>query len=245
MTRYKLIIEYDGTPFFGWQVQDEGLTVQGELSVALFRITGERTLPRAAGRTDTGVHAKAQVVHIDSAREFVPYRLLTALNAHLRPHPISVLSVEIVPETFDARMSCTARHYEYRILNRRAPAVLEKNRVWLMGAPLNANAMKEGAQFLLGKHDFTTFRASQCQAKSPIRTLDSLNVHRDGEHIHITTHARAFLHAQVRSMVGSLVQVGLGKWEPIDIQRILAARDRTQCGQLAPPFGLYFVKAEY
>lgn len=246
MQKYKLTIEYDGTPFFGWQVQDDGLTVQGELIAAIFRITGEQVMPRAAGRTDTGVHARGQVVHIEIEKPFNPaWRLQEALNAQLRPHPISVLSIEVVPDEFDARMSCLKRAYEYRIINRRAPLTLEKNRAWQIGPRLNIEAMQAGAQYLLGQHDFTTFRATQCQAQSPMRTLDTLTVRREGEHVIVTTEARAFLHSQVRSMVGSLVNVGLGKWEPQKMQRILKERDRTLCGQLAPPCGLYFMRADY
>ena len=245
MPRYKITIEYDGTPFSGWQIQDNGPSVQAELARAIGGLTGQAVVPRGAGRTDAGVHARGQVAHFDLLRDFPPATVRAALNFHLRPAPVAILECEVADESFDARFSAKARHYLYRICNRRAPLVLDRNRAWLTGVPLNAAAMQEAAQMLPGRHDFTTFRSSQCQAKSPLRTLSSLDVARDGDDIIITTSARSFLHHQVRSMAGSLKLVGEGKWKPSDVRRILEACDRTACGPVAPACGLYFMKADY
>lgn len=245
MPRYKITIEYDGTPFSGWQIQDNGPSVQAELARAIDGLTGQPVVPRGAGRTDAGVHARGQVAHFDLARDFPAATVRDALNFHLRPAPVAVLQCEIADESFDARFSAKARHYLYRICNRRAPLVLDRNRAWLVGVPLNVAAMQEAAQSLLGRHDFTTFRSSQCQAKSALRTLSSLDVARAGDDIIITTSARSFLHHQVRSMAGSLKLVGEGKWKPPDVRRILEARDRTACGPVAPACGLYFMKVDY
>ena len=245
MPRYKITIEYDGTPFSGWQIQANGPSVQAELARAIEGLTGQHIVPRGAGRTDAGVHARGQVAHFDLMRDYAPETVRDALNFHLRPSPIAILDCEIVDERFDARFSAQARHYLYRICNRRAPLVLERNRAWQVAIPLDAVAMQEAAQFLLGRHDFTTFRAAQCQAKSALRTLNSLDVTQDGETIVITTSARSFLHHQVRSIAGSLKLVGEGKWQPSDLRRALEERNRAACGPVAPACGLYFMKVVY
>jgi tRNA pseudouridine38-40 synthase len=243
--RYKLIIEYDGAPFCGWQIQDNGPSVQGALERAMRAISGDFVRVHGAGRTDAGVHALAQVAHCDIEKPFVQGRLRDALNAHLRPHPIGVLSAEIVPDDFEARFSAIKRHYVYRISNRRANLALQIGKVWRLPRRLDTDAMHEAAQKLIGKHDFTTFRDTECQAKSPEKTLDQLDVIRDGDDVSIVTSARSFLHSQVRSMVGSLVWVGEGRWRADDLAAALAARSRTACGPVAPPDGLYLVRVDY
>jgi len=243
--RYKLTIEYDGTPFVGWQMQDNGLSVQSVLTEAIAAFAGERAAVQGAGRTDTGVHALGQVAHVDLTKEWDNDAVRDAINFHLRPQPIAVLSAEQVEPTFEARFSATRRHYLYRIANRRADLTLDQNRVWRVPRALNAAAMHSAAQKLLGRHDFTTFRAAECQAKSPVKSLDRLDVTREGDELHIEASARSFLHHQVRSMVGSLVHVGEGKWSADDLASVLAARDRSACGQVAPPHGLYLVRVEY
>jgi tRNA pseudouridine38-40 synthase len=243
--RYKLTIEYDGTPYVGWQAQDNGPSVQGALTEALAAFAGERAAVAGAGRTDAGVHALGQVAHVDLGKDWDGDTVRDALNFHLRPRPIAVLTAEQVADNFDARFSATKRHYLYRISNRRADLALEQNRAWRVPRPLDSDAMRAAAQQLIGRHDFTTFRATECQAKSPIKTLDRLDVTRDGDDVHITAAARSFLQHQVRSMVGSLVHVGEGKWSAADLASALAARDRTRCGQVAPPHGLYLVRVEY
>lgn len=245
MPRYKLTIEYDGSPFLGWQVQESGLTVAGALEDAVEKLSGERAKVSGAGRTDTGVHALGQVAHIDLAKDWETDTIRDGLNAHLRPHPVAVLSAEQVGADFDARFSATKRHYLYRILNRRADAALERNRVWRVVRQLDEKKMHEAAQHLVGNHDFTTFRAAECQAKSPVKTIDVLNVTRERDEIRIDASARSFLHHQVRSIVGSLAQVGEGKWTPADMKRVLDARDRSACGPVAPPEGLYLVRVDY
>ncbi len=245
MPRYKLTIEYDGTPFVGWQVQDNGASVQGVLADAVAAFTGERAAVHGAGRTDAGVHALGQVAHVDLARDWDAATVRDALNAHLRPHPVAVLKAERVADTFEARFSAIKRHYLYRIVNRRADLALDLNRAWRIPRRLDSDAMHAAAQRLIGKHDFTTFRSTECQAKSPVKTLDRLDVTRDGDEIRVATSARSFLHNQVRSMVGSLVHVGDGKWSADDLSAVLSARDRTRCGQVAPPQGLYLVRVEY
>ncbi len=245
MPRYKLTIEYNGTPFVGWQVQDNGPSVQGVLTEAIAAFTGERVAVAGAGRTDAGVHASGQVAHIDLAKEWDGDTVRDAINFHLRPRPIAVLTAEQVAEDFDARFSAIKRHYLYRIVNRRADLTLDQTRAWRVPRPLDDDAMHAAAQKLVGRHDFTTFRAAECQAKSPVKTLDQLDVKRDGDEVRITASARSFLHHQVRSMVGSLVHVGEGKWSAEDLADALAARDRTRCGQVAPPQGLYLVRVEY
>jgi tRNA pseudouridine38-40 synthase len=245
MPCYKLTIEYDGTPFVGWQMQDNGASVQGVLADAVAAFAGERAAVHGAGRTDAGVHALGQVAHIDLAKDWDADTVRDALNAHLRPHPVAVLKAERVAGTFEARFSAIKRHYLYRIVNRRADLALDVNRAWRIPRPLDSEAMHAAAQRLIGKHDFTTFRSTECQAKSPVKTLDRLDVTRDGDDIRVATSARSFLHNQVRSMVGSLVHVGEGKWSAEDLSAALAARDRTRCGQVAPPQGLYLVRVEY
>jgi len=245
MPRYKLVIEYDGTPYVGWQVQDNGTSVQSVITDAIAAFAGERVTVSGAGRTDAGVHALGQVAHVDLAKDWDNETVRDAINAHLRPHPIAVLTAERVGENFDARFSATRRHYLFRIVNRRANLALEQNRAWRIARPLDDTAMHAAAQELVGRHDFTTFRAAECQAKSPIKTLDRLDVVRNGEEVRILAMARSFLHHQVRSMVGSLVHVGEGKWSGDDLGAALAACDRSACGQVAPPQGLYLVRVEY
>ncbi len=245
MPRYKLTIEYDGTPFVGWQVQASGVSVQGAIETAIAALTGEKAALHGAGRTDAGVHALGQVAHVDLSKDWEPDIVRDALNAHLRPHPVAVLMAENVAADFDARFSATRRHYLYRVVNRRADLALDRNRAWRVPRLLDARAMHAAAQKLVGKHDFTTFRSTECQANSPLKTLDALDVAREGEEVRISARARSFLHNQVRSMVGSLVQVGEGKWSADDLGRALAARDRAACGQVAPPQGLYLVRVEY
>jgi len=245
MPRYKLTIEYDGTPFVGWQVQDNGTSVQGVVADAVFAFTGERATVAGAGRTDAGVHALGQVAHLGLSKDWEADTVRDALNAHLRPHPVAVLTAEQVADDFDARFSAIRRHYVYRVVNRRADLALDQLRAWRVPRPLDSSAMHKAAQKLVGRHDFTTFRSSECQAKSPVKTLDRLDVARDGDEVRITAMARSFLHNQVRSMVGSLIHVGEGKWSAADLSAALAARDRTACGQVAPPQGLYLVRVEY
>jgi tRNA pseudouridine38-40 synthase len=245
MPRYKLTIEYDGTPYVGWQLQDNGATIQGALTEAIFAFTGERVAVNGAGRTDTGVHALGQVAHIDLAKDWDTGNVRDAMNFHLRPQPIAVLVAEQVAENFDARFSATKRYYLYRIVNRRADLALDVNRAWRVPRPLDTNAMHNAAQRLIGKHDFTTFRSTECQAASPVKTLDRLDVSRDGDDVRVTASARSFLQHQVRSMVGSLTHVGEGKWNADDLSAALAAGDRAACGQVAPPHGLYLVRVEY
>ena len=245
MPRYKLTIEYDGAPFCGWQYQENGPSIQGALEAAVKAMTGDNVRVHGAGRTDAGVHALAQVAHIDLAKEYRSDRVRDALNAHLRPHPIGVLSAEIVPDTFEARFSAIRRHYLYRIANRRANLALGAGHAWRVARPLDVAAMHDAAQVLIGKHDFTTFRDTECQAKSPEKTLDVLDVTREGDEVRIVTSARSFLHSQVRSMVGSLVWVGHGKWSAKDLRAALDARDRAACGPVAPPDGLYLVRVDY
>jgi tRNA pseudouridine38-40 synthase len=245
MPRYKLIIEYDGSGFAGWQMQDNAPSVQQSLRDAIAAFCGETFIPRGAGRTDSGVHARGQVAHIDLAADWPADTVMKAVNFHLRPAPIVILSCEQVSAEFDARFSATARHYLYRIVNRHAPLAIDRNRAWRVWPELDETAMTEAARYLIGKHDFTTFRASQCQAKSPVKTLDVLTVEREGEEIRIRASARSFLHHQVRSFVGSLKLVGEGRWSPGDLKAALEARDRTRCGAVAPANGLYLVRVDY
>ena len=245
MTRWKLTLEYDGAPFAGWQRQENGPSVQAAVEQAIAKLTGETVTVTAAGRTDAGVHAFGQVAHADIEKPFATDKMRDALNAHLRPHPVAVLVAEQVNEDFHARFSATARHYLYRIVNRRSPLTHDAGKAWLVQVELDAAAMDEAAQRLVGQHDFTTFRAAECQAKSPVKTLDLLNVARLGEEIRIEASARSFLHHQVRSMVGTLRLVGAGKWSANDVAAALAARDRAACGPVAPPDGLYLVRVDY
>jgi tRNA pseudouridine38-40 synthase len=245
MPRYMLVIEYDGAPFVGWQVQHNGVSVQGVLEAAVTAFTGEHTHVQGAGRTDAGVHALGQVAHVDLARAWEPDTVRDAINAHLRPHPVAVLTAEPAADDFDARFSARQRHYLYRIVNRRPDLALDAGRAWRVPRPLDEAAMHAAAQVLTGKHDFTTFRATECQAKSPVKTLDRLDVERHGDELRVCASARSFLHHQVRSMVGSLVQVGDGRWTADDLARVLAACDRRACGPVAPPDGLYLVRVDY
>lgn len=245
MPRYRLTVEYDGTPFVGWQRQAEGKSVQEWLETAIRGFSGESVTVIAAGRTDTGVHATGQVVSFDLQGEWDPFRIREALNYHLRPEPVVVVEADTTDPDFSARHSAIARHYEYAIINRRAPSAIERNTVWHVAKPLDADAMGEAAATILGRHDFTTFRSAQCQANSPVRTLDKCEVMRLGERILIACSARSFLHNQVRSMVGSLKLVGEGKWRVRDMRRALDAQDRAACGPVAPARGLTLVKVDY
>ncbi len=245
MPRYKLTIEYDGAPFAGWQIQADRLTVQGVLTAAVEALSGEKVPVQGAGRTDAGVHACGQVAHVDLAKDWDTDTVRDALNAHLRPHPVAVLAAERAADDFDARRSARRRHYLYEIINRRPDLTVDLGRAWRIPRPLDAAAMHDAAQYLVGKHDFTTFRSTECQAKSPVKTLDMLKVERQGDRVEISASARSFLHNQVRSMVGSLVLVGEGKWRADDLRRALEARDRTACGPVAPPDGLYLMQVDY
>ncbi len=245
MYRYKLFVEYDGTQFVGWQMQESGPSVQARLAEAIKAFAGDEAIPRGAGRTDAGVHALGQVAHVDLAKEWEPDTVRDAINALIRPDPIAVLACERVGSDFDARFSAKARHYLYRIIDRRGPLALERERAWGVFRELDADSMHDAAQALIGHHDFTTFRSTECQAKSPMKTLDRLDVARHGEIIRVEASARSFLHHQVRSMVGSLKLVGEGKWSKADLAAALTARDRRACGPVAPPHGLYFVTVDY
>lgn len=245
MPRYKLTIEYDGTPFNGWQSQADGGAVQDALARAVEGFCGERVTVFGAGRTDSGVHALGQVAHIDIQKDAAPDTVRDALNYHLRGVPVAVLSAEEVSTAFDARFSAVRRHYFYRIVNRRAPLTVDKNKAWLVHVSLDADAMHSAAQALTGKHDFTTFRSAHCQSRSPVKTLDEVTVSRYGEDIEIICRARSFLHNQVRSIVGSLKLVGEGKWTKADMARALEAADRSACGPVAPPDGLYLFQVDY
>ena len=247
MPRFRLDIEYDGGPYAGWQRQADRLSVQEAIERAVERFCGERLTLHGAGRTDAGVHATAQVAHLDLSRDWPPDTVRDALNAHLQHagDRIAVLKASSADEGFHARFSALGRRYLYRIANRRAPPALEKGKVWWVPRPLDATAMHEAAQVLLGRHDFTTFRSAQCQAGSPLRTLDRLDVARLGEVIEIRAAARSFLHNQVRSMVGSLKRVGEGAWSAADLKAALEARNRAACGQVAPPDGLFLAGVDY
>jgi len=245
MPRYKLTIEYDGGRYAGWQRQENGPSVQQAIEEAVSAFSQERVVVKGAGRTDAGVHATGQVAHIDLVRDWVADKVRDAINAHLRDEPIVILSAEQVADDFDARFSAVKRHYLYRISDRRAPPALDRGRVWHVPSRLDAEAMHEAARSLLGRHDFTTFRASECQAKSPVRTLDRLDVSREGEEIAIRASARSFLHNQVRSMVGTLKKVGEGRWPVSAVGEALAAQDRARSGPVAPAHGLYLVAVDY
>jgi tRNA pseudouridine38-40 synthase len=245
LPRYKLTIEYDGTGLVGWQRQATGLSVQEILEAACTDMTGRNVLVQGAGRTDAGVHASGQTAHIDLPDAFPAEKIRGALNFHVRPHAVSVLDVETVAGDFHARLSATRRRYLYRILNRRAPPALARNQVWFVAVTLDADAMAAGAAHLLGHHDFTSFRATECQAASPVKTLDRLAVQRHGDEIRILSEARSFLHHQVRNMVGTLKLVGSGQWRPDDVAAALAARDRGAAGPTAPPEGLCLVEVGY
>lgn len=245
MHRFSIVVEYDGTPFVGWQRQSDALSVQAAIESAISKFSGEIVTIRAAGRTDAGVHALHQVAHFDLGRSWEPGRVRDALNFHLRPHPIAILDCRAVADTFDSRYSAVQRRYLYRILCRRAPPVLDRNRVWWLTTTIDAEAMADAASVLVGHHDFTTFRATQCQAASPVKTLEQFDIEKVGDEIRCTVVARSFLHNQVRSMVGSLKHVGEGKWSRADLAAALAARDRTACGTVAPARGLYLADVIY
>ncbi|OAP41236.1 pseudouridine synthase [Sinorhizobium glycinis] len=247
MPRYRLTVEYDGSDYVGWQRQENGPSVQGAIEKAVLSLTGETVSIRGAGRTDSGVHAMGQVAHLDLAREWKPHTLRNALNAHLTlaAERVSILEAAEAPPEFDARFSAVRRHYLYRIISRRSPLALEARRAWWVPKTLDHAAMHEAAQHLVGHHDFTTFRSAHCQATSPLRTIDRLDVTRGGELIEIRATAQSFLHNQIRSFAGSLKLVGEGKWAPDDLKAALQARDRKACGPVAPPEGLFFMQVDY
>lgn len=245
MARYKLTIEYQGGPFAGWQRQKDHPSVQEALERAAEALTGDPSVVQGAGRTDAGVHALGQVAHLDTTREWETFRLTEALNHHLRPAPVAVLAAERVSDDFHARFSAVERRYLYRIVNRRAPLTYDKGLAWKVQAPLDVAAMQAGAAHLVGHHDFTTFRSSICQAHSPVKSVDAVEVERTEDEITIHVRARSFLHNQVRSFVGTLERVGAGKWAPDDVRAALEARDRARCGPVAPPDGLYLASVHY
>ncbi|WP_160007026.1 tRNA pseudouridine(38-40) synthase TruA [Rhizobium sp. 18055] len=247
MHRYRMIVEYDGSQYVGWQRQDNGPSVQGAIETAILSVSGETVAIRGAGRTDSGVHAMGQVVHADLAKEWSPFKLQNALNAHLRlaGERVAILDVQSTSEFFDARFSALRRHYLYRIITRRAPLALEAGKAWWVAKALDHEAMHAAAQMLVGRHDFTTFRSAHCQANSPIRTLDRLDVTRTGDLIEIRATAQSFLHNQIRSFAGTLKLAGEGRWTPDDVRSALDARDRKACGPVAPPDGLYFMQVDY
>ena len=244
MTRFALTVEFDGRPFMGWQRQSHGPSVQQALEDAIHAVTGERTAVHAAGRTDAGVHGLAMRAHVDIEKAITPFRLMEAINARIRPAPVAVLDCVAVADDWHARFTCIRRSYEYRIVNRRAPLTHEAGLAWQVPQPLDHIAMADAAMRLVGRHDFTTFRSAHCQADSPVRTLDLLSVERIGERLHIRAAARSFLHHQVRSMVGCLALVGMGRWTPDDVGDALAAQDRSRLGLNAPSDGLFFVRAD-
>lgn len=244
-TRFKIVIEYNGTPFVGWQAQTNGPSVQDAIEQAIYAFSKEKVRLTAAGRTDAGVHALGQVAHFDLKKNITPTRLMGALNAHLGPCPVKVLAAEMVDKKFSARFSAKQRHYVYRILNRKAPPALDVNRVWHVKTHLDAHAMNQASQILVGRHDFTTFRSVECQARSPIKTLDGLEVKQQGDEIDVYASARSFLHHQVRSMVGCLRLVGEGKWSKRDLMNALESRSRAALGLNAPPQGLYLARVDY
>jgi tRNA pseudouridine38-40 synthase len=247
MPRFKMTVEYDGTPYVGWQRQENGYSVQAALEKAVLSLTREEVVVRGAGRTDSGVHALGQVVHTDLSRDWEPHKLRNALNAHLMTagEKVAVIDAERVDESFDARFSASRRHYLYRIICRRAPLAVEAKRAWWVSKDLDHEVMHEAAQMLVGRHDFTTFRSVHCQAFSPVRTLDRLDVTRSGDLIEIRASAQSFLHNQIRSFAGTLKMAGQGKMTPADVRAALEARSRSACGPVAPPEGLYFMQVEY
>jgi tRNA pseudouridine38-40 synthase len=245
MTRFRLTVEFDGGPFMGWQRQAHGPSVQQAIEEAVEAVTGEQVVSHAAGRTDAGVHALAMSAHVDIGKAITPFRLMEGVNALIRPNPVAIIDCEIVPDDWHARFSCIGRDYLYRIANRRAPLTLDLGRAWRIARDLDADAMHDAAQVLVGLHDFTTFRSAHCQAESPVKTLDRLDVRREGDSVLIEAAARSFLHHQVRSMVGCLAMVGQGQWSKADLHTALEAKDRAALGLNAPPDGLYFIRARY
>lgn len=245
MSRYKITIEYDGAPYSGWQRQPDRPSVQGTIEQAIQKFCGEEIIIRGAGRTDAGVHALGQVAHVDLAEAHSTDTVRDALNFHLKGQAISILGAERVPDDFDARFSAIHRHYLYRIQSRRAPSILTRGRVWWVPKPLDPVAMHDAAQLLTGRHDFTTFRASECQSKSPVKTVDIITVEEVGAEIHISVSALSFLHNQIRSFAGSLKWVGEGRWNADDLKAALDAKDRKACGPVAPPDGLYLTRVDY
>lgn len=245
MPRFKLIIEYDGGEFVGWQRQENGPSIQQALELAARKFSNERVTVHAAGRTDAGVHARGQTAHLDLTKDWSCEVIRDAMNHHLKPALVSVLSVETADPEFDARLCAVARVYRYRIVNRRVPLALDKGRAWWVSRPLDEERMREGTRQLVGRHDFTSFRAVACQAASPVKTLDGFDVARLGDELHFTAQARSFLHHQVRNMVGTLKLVGEGKWAPGDVAKALAARNRAAAGPTAPPEGLYLMEVKY
>jgi len=246
MPRYKLTIEYDGAPYMGWQWQDHGPSVQGVLQAAGAKLNKNAPVEvYGSGRTDAGVHALAQVAHMDLAADMRPDKLRDAMNFHIADEPVTVLEAEIMPDDWHARFDATERQYLYRLIDRRMKLSLDKGRVWRIPVKLNADAMHAAAQVLVGKHDFSAFRDTQCQAKSPVKTIDEITVLRAGAEVHCHFRARSFLHKQVRSIVGSLAEVGIGKWNTADMREVLESRDRTECGPVAPAEGLYLVSVKY
>ncbi|CAF25574.1 tRNA pseudouridine(38-40) synthase TruA [Bartonella quintana] len=247
MPRFKLTLEYDGSNYAGWQRQAELHTIQSALEQAIFHFSGQQLTTTTAGRTDAGVHATGQVAHVDFIKNWQTYTVRDALNAYLQKQgeEIAVLNVQNVPDNFDARFSAIKRHYLFKILNRLSPPALNIKRVWWIPKPLNVDAMHQAAQKLVGQHDFTTFRSAHCQAKSPIRTLERLDVYREGEEIFLYAQARSFLHHQIRSFAGSLMEVGIGRWTAQDLEAALHAKDRKRCGMVAPPSGLYLTQVDY
>lgn len=245
MNRYRLTIEYDGAPYAGWQRQKDQPSVQGALEMAAEAIDGAPVDVYGSGRTDSGVHALAQIAHLDLTKDLRADKVRDALNFHLAEAPITVLDAEIVDDEFHARFDATAREYLYRIIDRRPKLALERGRVWRLPVKMDADAMNAAAQVLVGQHDFTSFRDKQCQSKSPVKTLSELSVSRVGDEIHIKAKARSFLHKQIRSISGTLADVGMGKMSKQDVANALAACDRTQCGPVAPPDGLYLVQVSY
>ncbi|WP_394693863.1 tRNA pseudouridine(38-40) synthase TruA [Hyphobacterium sp.] len=245
MPRYKLTLEYDGGPFMGWQRQDHGPSVQGSLERAATKLNGSSVEVHGAGRTDSGVHALGQVAHLDLDKDLPTDTVRDAINQHLRPEPIAVLSCEAVDESFHARHSATKRHYIYRMIDRRPPLTLDKGKIWRVTQKLDVDVMHAAAQCLVGTHDFSTFRDIQCQAKSPVKTLEKIAVRRVADEVELTCSAISFLHRQVRSITGSLVEIGRGKWAPEDMKAALEARDRAACGPVAPADGLYLERVDY
>ena len=245
MPRYRLTIEYDGQPYKGFQAQETLPSVQGSIERAVKAFSGQTLRLQAAGRTDTGVHATGQVIHIDLEREWRPEVVRDALNAHLMPEPIAIIDAQVAEGDWHARFSATERRYIYRILNRKSPPALDRGKVWHLKKPLDAEAMHDAAQVLIGNHDFTTFRHMQCQAKSPVKTMDVARVWREGEQVLLEFASRSFLHRQVRSMTGTLAEVGIGRWSASDVKAALEARDRKACGPVAPADGLYLMGVKY